>query len=63
VNYLHLAGYHLSEELLQLLDDQLLDQLLKGGLAPDPFPESLYSKVKQFCNSMCCLLLNCIPPY
>jgi hypothetical protein len=41
------VGYHLSEELTQLLEERLINDLLPGGLAaaPAPFPEDLYSKV------------------
>jgi hypothetical protein len=38
------VGYHLSEELTQLLEERLINNLLPGGLAA-PFPEDLYSKV------------------
>ncbi len=43
----HLSvGYHLSEELTQLLEERLINDLLPGGLAAAaPFPEDLYSKV------------------
>jgi hypothetical protein len=40
-----LAGYHLSEELVQLLDKGQLNQVLGTDFTRAPFPDNLYSKV------------------